>query len=223
MMGSATTQTGWEALRWATGVSDETARRAWNEAVVELGSTNGRNQPSLIPRNNDGSDELVRTVYALTRLLRPPKVLEIGVGRGATSRAILAALHENGDGHLWSVEFPPLRAGYAHDVGCLVEPELRGKWSLLFAPSAQVIPRVLADGGPPRLFVHDGAHSYYIQRSDLQAVARVMNPGDVIVVDDVNNDAFLEVADAHGLEWSSVAQHKQHVLGLARRPLPGRI
>ena len=45
---------------------------------------------------NDGDAAFVRTIWCLTRLLRPKKIVETGVAHGVTSRFILAALEGNG-------------------------------------------------------------------------------------------------------------------------------
>ncbi len=57
---------------------------------------------------NDGDAGLVRAIWCLMRHLRPKNVVETGVAHGVTSRFILEALKRNGDGHLWSIDLPPL-------------------------------------------------------------------------------------------------------------------
>ena len=55
-----------------------------------------------------------------TRHLKPRKVVETGVAHGVTSRFILEALKRNGQGHLWSIDLPPLERSWRQEVGVAV-------------------------------------------------------------------------------------------------------
>ena len=168
----------------------------------------------ISPRS-DGSTELVNLVWWMTRILRPETVVEVGVGRGATTRAILAAMRANGRGHLYSVEFPALRRGYAEEVGVLVTPDLRDRWTLVIGPSQVSIRALRAKVPGVDLFVHDGAHSYHVQRGDYEQAICSLRPGGVLISDDVNNDSFVEVMERHGLAPMLVHQGKEFPMGVA--------
>jgi len=56
---------------------------------------------------DDADPAFARAAWCLARHLRPQHVVETGVGRGVTSRAVLEALERNGHGHLWSMDLPP--------------------------------------------------------------------------------------------------------------------
>lgn len=173
---------------------------------------------STISRRSDGSSELLRMVWWVTRLIRPETVVEVGVGRGATTQTILTAMRQNDMGRLYSVEFPALRRGYAEEVGVLVAPELRDRWTLLVGPSQVRIPALRTALGHVDLFVHDGAHSYHVQRRDYEEAFRALRPGGVLISDDVNNDSFLEVVERYGSDPLLVRQGKDFPIGVAFKP-----
>lgn len=179
----------------------------------QRGASAGARSP--IPIQSEASFELQQLVFCLTSLLRPNKVVEVGVGRGATTRAILTALKENQKGHLYSIDFPALRPRYTQDIGMLVPENLRTQWTLILGPSQRELQRLLPKIGRIELFVHDGAHSYYAQRSDYETAANYLASGGVLVTDDVNNDSFLEVSRARGMRAFLVQQPKTDPIGLA--------
>jgi predicted O-methyltransferase YrrM len=152
------------------------------------------NDPSsqYIPAGRDASVEFQFLLFALVLLNRPDRVLEIGVARGASSRALLTALELTGKGKLVSIDFPFLLPNYKNEIGMLVPAKLRKKWSLHIGPSQLILPKLLKKESTFQLIVHDGAHSYNIQRKDLNCCIKALEPGGDIVCDDLNNDSFLE-------------------------------
>ncbi len=112
-------------------------------------------------------EALARLVGGLASLTGPRTVVEIGVARGYSSAAILAALHEAGDGRLYSIDLPPLDEHAAAFVGSVVPEHLRAHWRLELGPSAAHLPRLATEVAPIDLLVHDGDHSYLSQRDDL--------------------------------------------------------
>lgn len=181
------------------------------------GAPEGGGGSAVIPRTADGSAEHQALVYTATRCLRPSVVVEVGVGRGATTRAVLSALQRNGRGHLHSVEFPSLRYRYASEVGILVQGRMRARWTLHLGPSRQKLKELFRSLPPPALFVHDGSHNYYTQRHDIGLATRHMPQGAVIIVDDVCNSAFSELAIRCGLTAVEVSQRgKRFPIGLVR-------
>lgn len=208
-----------EALAAALGADKATVAACMNDAAPANPPARD-SRAGVIPKNFDASEELCLIVYCATRLRRPHMVVEVGVGRGATSSAILSAMRENGQGHLYSIEFPSLRFGYADGVGALVLQELRSRWTLIWGPSAAALPKLLEKSSPVDLFVHDGAHTYHNQLADYSKVVPRLAPGAVVVFDDVNNDSFLEVSEASGLQWYLVRQRKQDPAGIAVKAAP---
>lgn len=201
------------------GVSRTEGQRLFEEAAAVCQDYEGRRAYAAIRAGNDASPYLQRLVYCLAVCLRPETVVEVGVARGVTTRTLLVALRRNGRGHLYSVEFPSLRRGYVREVGELVTAELQSRWTLLWGPSQRQLPRVLRTVGVVGLFVHDGAHTYHIQRADYRNAMRHLGADGVLVSDDVNNDSFVESAEAHGLTWMLAEQPgKGDPIGVAFRP-----
>jgi predicted O-methyltransferase YrrM len=167
-----------------------------------------------IPISYDASSDLAQVVYTVCKLLRPSTVVETGVARGVTTSAILANMEENETGHLYSVERPGLSLGYAKHVGELVPQHLRSRWSLVIGLSARVLPRLLRQLGSIGVFVHDSAHDYRNQKMEYQIALKHMMSGGVLVSDDVNNDAFIEVAESMNCRWSIIGQSKSCPIGV---------
>ena len=163
----------------------EKAKTEWNEEVLS----------QAIPPRRDASRELQFLLFSLVLLVKPERVLEIGVARGASSRALLSGLERIGMGNLVSIDFPFLTPNYAKEIGALVPAALRNRWRVHIGPSQLVLPKILRTGEKFQLIVHDGAHSYYVQRGDLRRSLNALEAGGVLVCDDLNNDSFLEVCE----------------------------
>src|ERR1700730_18194506 len=78
---------------------------------------------------HDADDGLPDFCYVICRALRPRVVVETGVGSGGTTAFILQALAANGEGHLWSIDLPPV--GAEEFAGSFVPQHLRSRWTLL--------------------------------------------------------------------------------------------
>lgn len=171
-----------------------------------------------IPPGRDASEELQFLLFALVLLLKPTCILEIGVARGSSSRALLSGLEICGRGHLISIDFPFLITNYANEIGMLVSQRLRKKWTLHIGPSQLILPKILTTDTRFQLIIHDGAHSYHVQRNDLQQSLSTLDPDGVIVCDDLNNDSFLEVGQERFKSmWCLKQPKKNEPIGLAWR------
>ena len=146
----------------------------------------------------DGEPGLVRAVWCLVRHLRPVNVVETGVGRGFTSRFILEGLERNGVGHLWSIDFPPVRAPEFHaQIGAAVTLRLRHRWSYIKGTSRQHLPKLLARLGQIDLFIHDSRHTEDNLMFELNQAWASLRPGGFVVADDIDyNWAFLSFGRA---------------------------
>ena len=171
---------------------------------------------SAIPSVFDASPALRLLSYCLVRKRQPAHVVEVGVARGATTTAILAALERNGRGHLTSVELPSLAPRHREQAGILVPDALRPRWRLVLGPSQIALGSLAQYGAPPGVFVHDGSHAYHVQRGDLRKAVRHLAHDAIVVMDDVGSDAFLEVLRTDH-DITLVDQGKQDPLGIAVR------
>lgn len=102
----------------------------WPEVMEELKAKGIRVGPESFKFWNDGDAGFVRAIWCLTRHLRPSNVVETGVAHGVSSRFILEALERNGgDGHLWSVDHPPLEHVWHEQIGAAVGGRYSARWS----------------------------------------------------------------------------------------------
>jgi hypothetical protein len=162
-------------------------------------------------------DDLTRIVAAVTRLLRPRSVVEVGVARGYTSAAILATLEANGgQGTLKSIDLPPRHVDLDF-VGRAVPSRLRDRWRLTLGPSHTELPKVAPAAAPIGLFMHDGDHSYRSQREDLEAVWPHLAAGAALVVDDVWTTSVFDFGAERGEEVVIAAWAEREGVALLRK------
>jgi predicted O-methyltransferase YrrM len=127
------------------------------------------------------------------------RVLETGVARGLTTRAILEALERNGTGHLWSVDLPPLlEHDLSDETGAAVPARLYDRWTLVRGSSRRVLPELIADLGQIDLFVHDSMHTTRNLRFELERIWPALRSGGAALIDDVEkNAATAQFLQAH--------------------------
>jgi predicted O-methyltransferase YrrM len=122
--------------------------------------------------------------YVICRALRPRVVVETGVGSGVTTSFILQALTANDDGHLWSIDLPPM--GAEQFAGSFVPEPLRSRWTLLRGRSRDLLPRLLTDLPAPDVFLHDSLHTTRNMTFEFQAAWQKMNAGGILLSDDIH-------------------------------------
>jgi Methyltransferase domain len=171
---------------WAATIEDLRAR----QLAVGRGAFGGW---------DDGDPQLVRLAWCLVAHLRPERILETGVARGLTTRAMLEGLERNGSGHLWSIDLPPLlEQGLARETAAAVPKRLYDRWTLTRGSSRSVLPGLVAELGQIQLFVHDSMHTTRNVRFELERVWPALAPGGVALIDDVEkNSAITEFLIAH--------------------------
>ena len=92
-------------------------------------------------------------LYAIMRTLKPRVAVETGVANGFSTAFALLALERNGEGHLYSVDFPrevgrDADEGFYQGIGkagippestsgWLIPEHLRGRWTLRLGPSSR--------------------------------------------------------------------------------------
>jgi hypothetical protein len=158
----------------------------WPEIIRELKAKGIRPGPESFGSWNDGDAGLVRAIWCLIRHLKPGKVVETGVAHGVTSRFILEALERNEDGHLWSIDLPPIERVWQQQVGMAVGDRYAGRWSHIKGSSRRRLPVLLARLGQIDLFIHDSLHSERNVRFELDRAWAALRPGGALVVDDVD-------------------------------------
>ncbi|HEV7673084.1 MAG TPA: class I SAM-dependent methyltransferase [Candidatus Angelobacter sp.] len=122
--------------------------------------------------------------YVICRALRPRVVVETGVGSGVTTAFILQALAANGEGHLWSIDLPPI--GAEEFAGSFVPQHLRSRWNLLRGRTRDLLPGLLRELPAPDVFLHDSLHTTRNMTFEFNAAWQKMAAGGVLLSDDIH-------------------------------------
>jgi len=182
------------------GTDLASARRALREAAGEEGLFR-----HLARRHREGGRkgyveiDAPLELYALTRLMRPKRVVEVGVSSGVSSAYLLAALQRNRVGSLDSIDLPSRprkpRSGASRpsthswtlpdgrSTGWAVPRRLRAGWTIRLGDKADELPKVAADGRPIDLFVYDVPHEDTASYREFRTLDPRMAPGAVAIVD----------------------------------------
>ncbi|MBI2737561.1 MAG: class I SAM-dependent methyltransferase [Rhodospirillales bacterium] len=129
-------------------------------------------------------------LYTLTRMLRPAAVAEIGTLHAGTSEVLARALHENGDGMLYTTDpygadrCPPIIAAWPEELRRRVEFHPLNSMDFLQLLGRRRIRLSLT--------LVDGNHDYEFALFDLQMSARLTEPGGVIVMDNAEQTGPFE-------------------------------
>jgi methyltransferase family protein len=211
--------------------SGELVKEFWALWLVVMGEMRAKGiqpGPASFKGWNDGDAALVRAIWCLVRHLKPNNVVETGVAHGVTSRFILEALERNGgDGHLWSIDRPPIEREWKQQIGIAVGGAFRNRWSYILGSSRRRLPALLGRLGQIDLFIHDSLHSERNVRFELERAWAVLRPGGAVVVDDIDvnrgfhtfiqsfTDHFSLVCDAEPLRPDLRRSNEKGMFGIA--------
>lgn len=155
-----------------------------------------RARPEFVPRG--GWLDVLKGVYALVRCTRPSTILETGVGIvGASSAFFLEALRRNGTGQLWSIDPDRFYSIYGIHCGAGIPDELKVRHTLVRGESRVAMPALLPSLRRVDIFMHDGCHTYSNMAREYRSVAPFLQPGGLLISDDVWNSAIDEFAAEH--------------------------
>lgn len=156
-------------------------------------------------------------LYILIRTLRPKTVIETGVAEGESTSFILQALADNGDGFLYSIDLPNqfyiTTKGKFHaefnspgeQPGCLVPPELRGRWKLILGNTFDTLPKLLTKLNSIDLFQHDSEHTYETMTFEYESAWPYICPGGYLVSDDATwNTSLSDFAQRHNVNLTII-------------------
>jgi predicted O-methyltransferase YrrM len=169
--------------------------------------------------DQDAGSALAEVLWVLVRHLRPVRMVETGVARGVSSAFTLDALARNGDGHLWSIDLPPLGGEWQKQVGIAVAPEVKDRWTYIRGASRRMLPGLLNELGSIDIFTHDGLHTQENQSFEYRTAWPHVRDGGVLASDDVDfSDAFVTFARDSGQVPVLVRESaKRNVIGLIHR------
>lgn len=152
-----------------------------------------------------------RCMYILVRASQPRNVVETGVLYGATSGHILAALAQNGEGTLYSIELGREQDEPPHDF--FVPSQLKSRWNLIMGDSRRELP-LLVDRLPGiDLFHHDSLHTFDHMTWEFETVfphlaeSGVLSSHDVAIAHSLRGlfqqNAFPAFCTRHQVDWST--------------------
>jgi predicted O-methyltransferase YrrM len=128
-------------------------------------------------------------IHAAARLSNAQRAVETGVAYGWSSLAILAALAENGNGQLVSVDMPYPKMNNEAFVGIVVADALRSNWTLIRLPDRNGLKRAIAQFNKSIDFAHyDSDKSYYGRGFAYPLIWQALAPGGVFISDDIQDN-----------------------------------
>jgi len=131
-------------------------------------------------------------LYFLIRKFKLLNIVETGVAAGWTSLAILRALKKNGNGHLFSSDFPYFRLENPEKyIGYLAESESnKNDWFLDIRGDDIALPEIIKQMGNKSidLFHYDSDKSYSGRANALNALSSKINSKTIIIFDDIQNN-----------------------------------
>jgi hypothetical protein len=156
-----------------------------------------------------------KILYGLARALRPGHVVETGVAAGVSTSFFGAALVENGQGRLFSIELPPevatrrvladgsVYAWQEHGVGWAIPDQIRSalgdRHRLILEDVRTALPALLDELPCVDMFFHDDLHTPDHMYWEYEAVWAKLSPLGVLVSDDANH-GWIKFCDQRGLK-----------------------
>ncbi len=171
-------------------ILQETALRETLGEIAERTSHDGTKLPFRPEHNAD--PVLASLSYLMTRCLRPAVIVESGVAHGVTTAVVLAALAENGSGHLHSIDLPPLVERGDDFVGCMVPHHLRDRWTLHLGTTVRVLPRLIPQIPPAGLFIHDSLFTLRNTTLELETISPHLAASAAVIVNSVQSSAAFD-------------------------------
>jgi len=144
------------------------------------------------------ADAQVDIFFVLPRVLRPGTIVETGVASGSMTSFLLAALHHNDHGTLFSFDLIPevgehgmnWKVDDPAEVGFLIPEPYRDRWKLSLADATYAMPRQL-EGKLIDCFFHDSDHSFDHMMFEYAFAAKHLAPRGWIISDDITvTEAF---------------------------------
>lgn len=152
-------------------------------------------------------------LYALTRLTRAERIVEVGVSSGVSSAHFLAALARNRKGRLHSIDLPVVQRGTAlgrgespvavprgRASGWAVPERLGARWDLRTGPSQELLPKLVRELDRIDLFLHDDLHTPAHLAFELATVRPKLRAGAIVLADNTSwtGEAFPRFAGSLG-------------------------
>lgn len=152
-------------------------------------------------------------LYNICKYFQPKSILETGVAYGWSTLSILSAL-ENENAELVSIDMPYPKMGNESNVGCVVHPFLRNRWTLIRKPDILGVPIALRKLGKIDLCHYDSDKSYRGRKWAHMKLWESLNVNGIYIEDDINdNIAFQEFSIELGIK-PIIVKCKDKFLGI---------
>ena len=175
---------------------------------------------SIQEKNSDielGNNYAVEIIYFLMINFKPNIILETGVAAGLSSRCILEAIKKNGNGSLYSSDFPYFRLNDPEKyIGIMVPENLKKNWRLEILGDDKNIKKFKLEINHADIILYDSDKRYSGKTKFFKSVSSLIKPNTIIVVDDLHNDSFfLEyVNEKKYKNWFIVESKRKHIVGI---------
>jgi hypothetical protein len=143
---------------------------------------------------HDADVRLCQCLYCIVTHSSAKRVLETGVARGVSSRVILEAFKKTGqEGHLWSIDLPPLLEGWHDLAGTAVPQELSGNWTYIRGSSRRRLDPLLSSLDDLDVFVHDSLHTNSTVLFELEHAWTHLRKSGIVLIDDVDDNEAVQL------------------------------
>ena len=164
------------------------------------------------PEDSLQSDEVRALLHHLVVMRRPERVLEIGTWHAGTTETMARALWETNQGRVDTID--PFSGEGCPTIIASFPPEVREIVTFRAENSATYVDRSMTNNAYYDFVLVDGNHEYEFALFDVMGAARVMRPGGVTVMDNIEQirprlaaKTFLE----GNPDWRCVADALCHI------------
>jgi predicted O-methyltransferase YrrM len=192
--------------------------RAYNEKL----QAHGQDLIATLPVKMGGGGNCV-LLYFLARYLKPSVIVETGVSMGFSSHAFLTALKVNNKGHLYSSDFPYFRLPNPEQyIGCVVEPELKDRWTLYIEGDVKNLARIASQVDQIDLFHYDSDKSYEGRKLALHLLEKQLGSSTIIFDDIGDNFHFRDWVESKAFPYVILSNPAGGYVGVTGNILQGQ-
>jgi len=131
-------------------------------------------------------------IYALTRMMQPSVVVEVGTFYAGTTEVMARAVLENGKGTVYTAD--PFGADRCPGILAAWPPPLQQRVRYFALNSMDFFLQLEREGAAPDLVLVDGNHDYEFALFDLQMAARLLRPGGIVLMDNAEQSGPFNAA-----------------------------